>query len=259
MRDFTLETYQILLTTLLNQNYTFKTFEQFIRGGSFDEKMIVMRHDVDRLPENALVMARIEKILGIKGTYFFRTIKSVFKPGIIKEIAEMGHEIGYHYENLGMCNGDCEKAVEDFESNLNKIRQIFPVKCICMHGNALKKWDNRDLWKKYDYKNYGIICEPYLDLNFNQILYLTDTGQRWNGNKFSLRDKTDNQTLSKKYLFRNTFEIIKGLKDGMMPNKLILNIHPERWRDNKVLWMFFAFEQFFKRNIKLLINKIKNE
>ena len=36
----------------------------------------------------------------IKATYFFRTIPHTFKPETIKEIAGMGHEIGYHYENL---------------------------------------------------------------------------------------------------------------------------------------------------------------
>jgi len=45
-------------------------------------------------------MARLENELGIKATYFFRTIPHTFKPEIIKEIAGMGHEIGYHYENL---------------------------------------------------------------------------------------------------------------------------------------------------------------
>jgi hypothetical protein len=161
--DFTLKVYKKLLNSLKKQNYSFYTLEDFIKllnsstTQLFNFPLIILRHDVDRLPENALKMARIEKELRIKSTYFFRTIKSVFKPDIIGEIAGLGHEIGYHYENLGMYNGDYEKAIIDFENNLKKIRKFFPVKLICMHGNALKKWDNRDLWKKYDYKNYGII------------------------------------------------------------------------------------------------------
>jgi len=55
---------------------------------------------VDRKPENALKTARLEDEMGIKATYFFRTIPHTFKPEIIKEIAGMGHGIGYHYENL---------------------------------------------------------------------------------------------------------------------------------------------------------------
>jgi hypothetical protein len=36
----------------------------------------------------------------------------------------MGHEIGYHYEVLSEANGDPEKAIELFRSNLEKLRQI---------------------------------------------------------------------------------------------------------------------------------------
>ena len=54
-----------------------------------------------------------------------------------------------------------ELAIEDFERNLEKFREFYPVKTICMHGSPLSKWDNRDLWKRYDYRDYGIIAEPY--------------------------------------------------------------------------------------------------
>lgn len=255
--DFTLKTYIQLVKVLKKQGYTFQTLHDFVLKP--EEKVVIMRHDIDRFPEDALKIAKLENNLGIKSTFFFRIKKSVFNSEIIKKITEFGHEIGYHYENLSVCKGDFNKAIKDFEYNLEIIRMFYPVKCICMHGNALKKWDNRDLWKKYNYKDFGIICEPYLDFDFNKILYLTDTGQRWDGNKFSLRDKTGNQTLSKKFVFKKTFEIIETLNRGLLPDKLNLNIHPERWQDNKFLWAFFAFEQFFKRNIKLVINKINNE
>ncbi len=49
--------------------------------------------------------------------------------------------------------------------------------------------DNRDLWKRYDYRDFGIIAEPYFDLDFDEVFYLTDTGRRWDGHKVSVRDK----------------------------------------------------------------------
>ena len=55
---------------------------------------------MDRLPGNSLKTALLENNFGIRATYFFRTIPQTFKPEIIKEIADLGHEIGYHYENL---------------------------------------------------------------------------------------------------------------------------------------------------------------
>jgi hypothetical protein len=50
--------------------------------------------------ENALVIAKIEKEAGIKASYYFRIVKQSYDENIIEKIAEMGHEIGYHYENL---------------------------------------------------------------------------------------------------------------------------------------------------------------
>ena len=63
---------------------------------------------------------------------------------------------------------------------------LSPVKTICMHGSPLSKWDNRDLWKRYNYRDYGIIAEPYFDVDFDEVFYITDTGRRWDGDKVSI-------------------------------------------------------------------------
>ena len=41
----------------------------------------------------------------------------------------------------------------------------------------------------YDYRDYGIIAEPYFDVDFDEVFYLTDTGRRWDGDSVSVRDK----------------------------------------------------------------------
>ena len=78
-----------------------------------------MRHDVDRMPGNALKMAEVEHEFNIKSTYYFRVNNSVFKKEIIKKIASLGHEIGYHYECLDKAKGDLEKAIRIFQKDLN--------------------------------------------------------------------------------------------------------------------------------------------
>ena len=80
-------------------------------------------------------------------------------------------------------------AIESFRQNLNRLRELVPVKTICMHGSPMSRWDSRILWKYYDYRDFGIIGEPYFDLDFDKVLYLTDTGRKWNGEKSSVRDK----------------------------------------------------------------------
>ncbi len=69
-------------------------------------------------------------------------------------------------------------AIEDFELNLERFRKIYPVKTICMHGSPLSKYDNKEIWEKYDYRDYGIIAEPYFDIDFDEVFYITDTGRK---------------------------------------------------------------------------------
>jgi len=98
MQDFTLTTYKNLLQDLFTNGYSIQTLQDFIQQP--EDKIVILRHDVDRKPENAFVIAKIEKEAGIKASYYFRIVKENYDENIIKQIAEMGHEIGYHYENL---------------------------------------------------------------------------------------------------------------------------------------------------------------
>ena len=216
MKDFTLNIYKKLLETIISKEYTFQTMQEYILSPK--DKCIIMRHDVDRKPKNALRKAKLENELGIKATYYFRIGKESNLPKIIKQIAKLGHEIGYHYEDLAVCSKQksvsskdelLKIALIDFEKNLEYFRKFYPVKTICMHGSPLSRWDNRDLWEKYDYRNYGIICEPYFDLDFNEIFYITDAGHSWNNEKVSIRDKVNT---SFKYKLKSTNDIIKLLK-----------------------------------------------
>jgi len=191
MRDFTLTTYEELLKVLTTNGYSFQTLQDFIQQP--ENKTVILRHDVDALPQNSLRFARIQSSIGIEGTYYFRAVPQSFDEAVIKEIASLGHEIGYHYECLTTCNGNLEKAFDDFEVNLAKLRTLVPVATICMHGSPRSRWDSMDIWKAYDYRKLGILGEPYLDLDFDRLLYLTDTGRRWDGWKVSIRDKVKGQ------------------------------------------------------------------
>ena len=188
-RDFTVRKYSELLDAFKKAGYNFQTLEDFI--GSPLSKVIIMRHDIDKMPLNALEFAKLEKSKDIYATYYFRIIPDSFVQSIIREIAALGHNIGYHYEDVDLCKGDIDKAFLSFKTNLEKLRKIAPVKTICMHGCPLSKYDNRKLWDKYDYREEEIICEPYLDIDFNKVLYLTDTGRRWDSNEVSIRDKVN--------------------------------------------------------------------
>ena len=63
MKDFTLITYKKFLQELLTNGYSFQTLQDFIQHPN-KEKIVILRHDVDRLPGNSLVIAKIEKEAG---------------------------------------------------------------------------------------------------------------------------------------------------------------------------------------------------
>ena len=155
MRDFTVEKYKGLCLALLDTGYTPLTVYSYLTGKpkNNNNKLVVLRHDIDRKPKNALQMAELEHELGIQSTYYFR-FPYTFKPDIIRKIHDLGHEVGYHYEVLSKAKGDYEKAVELFEQELNEFRKIVDVKTIGMHGSPLSRYDNRDLWKRYDFNEF---------------------------------------------------------------------------------------------------------
>ena len=258
--DFTLKTYKTLIESLVEKNYQFLTVEEYFKlffSKSPNLSLTIMRHDVDRKPLNALRMAKIEHKLGIKATYFFRTIDKTFKPEIIKEIVELGHEIAYHYECLSETNGDFEKALKDFEKNLARLRELFPVNNIAMHGSPLSKWDSRDLWKKYNYKDYNITSEPYFDIDFDKVLYITDAGRSWENKKINKRDKV---TSKFNYHFKHTNDIITALEQNKLSDKIMINIHPEHWSYSEMewwkIWIIRKIRNFGKRIFLGLRSKV---
>lgn len=245
--DFTLTKYRELLIALRDSSMQYN-----------------IRHDVDLRPGHSLRVAQIEKALNIQSTYYFRTVPESFDEHVIKEIANLGHAIGYHYESLSTTHGDIDKAYSDFVMNIERLRQIVPIKTICMHGSPRTKWDNRDLWKYYNYHDLGIDNEPYLDTDWSKALYLTDTGRRWDGYKVSLRDKIpqwqdhwNNLGLS----FHTSNQIIKALNDAesnLRKSNLKIHIttHPQRWSPFGYLWMSEFVIQNSKNIVKRCINHI---
>ena len=250
--DFTLQKFTEILDCLLYNGYSYQSLEDFLYNPA--EKVVILRHDVDRSPLLSLNTARLENSKGVKGTYYFRIVKASNNPLVMSEIVLLGHEIGYHYEDLTSSNGVPENAIQTFESNLYYFRKFYPVKTISMHGSPASKWDNRDLWNNYSYRDFGIIAEPYFDLDFHKVLYLTDTGRKWNGDRSSVRDKVFQENfLALKERLKNSDHILAAAHAKELPVQLMITIHPQRWSDDLFIWMWEYGTQTVKNGIKRLI------
>ncbi len=226
---------------------------QALKAYGFDA--LTLRHDVDLRPAHSLRTARIEAELGLHGIYYFRAVPESWDEDIIRQIAALGHEVGYHYESLTTCGGDVDKAYEDFCKNLAALRELVPVRSICMHGSPRSPWDSKDIWRKYDYHALGIENEPYLDTDFSKVFYLTDTGRRWDGYKVSVRDKIpqyQDEWTAKGLSFHSTDDLLKALRDHRIPQKLMITVHPQRWAPFGPAWC----QELLLQNAKNLIKRI---
>lgn len=251
--DFTFEKYKELCQTIVSSQYQVLTVNRYIENPSISRNVIILRHDVDRKPQNALKIAKLEKSLQLSSTYYFRKKKNTFKPRIIEEIARLGHEVGYHYESLAKARGNFEEAIEIFESELSEFRKICEVKTICMHGSSYSKWNNRDLWGKYDFRKFGLIGEVYLSIDYDKVIYLNDTGRTWDSQRYNLRDKVDK---NKTFQIETTDDLVSFLKARTV-SQLCLQTHPDRWADSKIEWIEVFLFDFLINQVKMGIKFLR--
>lgn len=253
MRDFSLDIYRELLETLQAKGYELISYSDYCKGKR-SKRFVILRHDVDAKPENNLKTAQIEHALGAKATYYFR--KACIEPEIIRVIVTLGHEIGYHYEDLSLCDGDAEKAWSHFQTWLDYFRQYYAVETISMHGAPTSRWDSKELWKTYDYKTLGIIGEAYLDTDFEKVFYLTDTGRCWDGFTKSVRDKIpgmQEQWTAEGLTWHTTPQLLQAIEDDRLPAHVMMTTHPQRWTNNRQEWLKELVLQNSKNFIKRFV------
>ncbi len=277
MRDFTPDTYGLLISALAESGYSFCTFEEFMAGQQ--SRSVVLRHDVDRHPQRALVMAAMEHERQIRASYHIRVTahRGVHaEPSVLEKIVGMGHEIAYHYEDLSRAlnktghsrfsrigqedfRKGVEMAMQSFRHNLDLLRQYYPVRVISMHGDPLSPHDNRRLWDYANYSDLGIICEPYLDIDYNRVFYVTDTGRRWDASNANRRDRVLQNSVpggirikKSTRAFHSTFDLIRSVSSWEMPDKLIINTHPQRWNSDVVPWL----KELVGQNVRNVIKSV---
>ena len=246
--DFTIKKYKELISALKDAGYVFVTYAEYCEGLRTD-KFIVIRYDVDRSVERARRLAEVELGVGVKASYYFR---EKFIGDDVVCIASLGHEVGYHYEELVTEKGDVERAYVRFMRNVCALRELVDVKTITMHGAPTSRFDSKEMWRVYDYKKLGLIGESQIDVDWNEMFYLTDTGRSWNG--VSRRDKVAERVLAwkaKGWVYEKTDDVIKALKEGSFPNCVMMTTHPQRWSDNMCEWI----KEFVMQGIKNLVKK----
>lgn len=249
--DFTLNKYTQLCESISNSSYAPMTVESYIKQNGKKNKVIILRHDVDSRPANALRIAEIEKEFKLKSTYYFRVIDEVFQKDLIEKIQALGHEIGYHYEVLDKSKGNFENAIKLFETELQAFRKISDIKTICMHGNSRTPWNSRDIWKRYDFTEFDILGEAYLSIDFSRMAYISDSARTWD-HKYKVKDIVEGSKGSLLPQIASTDEIIDLIRKDEF-NQLYILTHPDEWTDNLVTWSWDYLRQTFRNRAKLIV------
>lgn len=221
----------MLCKAIQNSRYKNVTIKEYLElDGKDKESFILVRHDIDRCAKRALDTAIVENQHKIKATYYFRMRKDSYVPEIMDKIASLGHEIGYHYETLDKCKGNLEKAVYLFGEELQELRKRYDIKTACAHGNPLTSFDNKDVWRKCRFSDFGLLGEPYLSIDYNKVAYFTESGRTWDEDK-AQKIKDSVNSIFNNIRIKSADDLIKVIDMGNLPNICILT-HPERWIDN---------------------------
>ena len=216
------------------------------------DRYFIMRHDVDGNVGNALEMAKIDARCGIRATYYFRMKRRLFQPHIVRAIAELGHEIGYHYEVLSDAGGDFTAARKLFASNLSRLRSIAPVKTVCMHGASFSKYHNLDFWKENALADFDLTAEPYLTIDYSDMYYFSDTGLCWDNRRFNLRDRVVSRAYDP---INNTPALIQRIHSAENLRGAMLT-HTNIWTDRIPVLMFYKIAFWGVNRLKYIKKKM---
>jgi len=276
---FTFNSYRRLLDLIAECGYGIYGIEQILtarRDGNLpDGNYVAIRHDVDYFPNRAIAMAKIEAEKKFAVTYYIR--RRFFDADLesVRQIAGMGHQIGYHYEEVDTSqnapgNQIGHDAVEFFIGSLLDIDQLgFPIRSVCAHGNPLTDVDNRQvvhllrdqayiekLSLRHDRAEIAekisdrLVGDASIDITGNDFdLYIPDTG-RFNP-KYNLKDRIDNCPIAG---LSNLDDLQRILTGGNYP-RVYMNMHPDRWSGDIATWLFdFAFDTA-KNTLKRFMGK----
>ena len=115
--------------SIINHISSFLPIVDFSMAKHYD-KYAVIRHDIEFSPYRALDIAKIEEKLGIVSTYFFQITNNCYNTlssenlNIIKEIHELGHNIGAHINTSYINKVNTKKLTTIIKDDLNTYQHI---------------------------------------------------------------------------------------------------------------------------------------
>lgn len=248
---FTYDNYRGLLQACERARRTITTVAARLEQGASagGSNLIVLRHDVDRWTAQAVRMAEFERSLGICATYYFRSSRvGHFPVDAIQRIHALGHECGYHYETLSHYAGDRGRALDAFESNLARFREIAPCTTVSAHGAPLSRHDNLALLAEVDPGRFRLAGDAVHGFRGSHVVYFTDSGGAWNASsRRNFRDRFFDQAEGVP-LPSSGQDFERALVEST--SLVYLTTHPERWASNTALAVICGIRDLVGLSVK---------
>lgn len=261
---FTFDSYRKLLDTISGAGFAVHGIEKIIEAridGFIPEgKFVAIRHDVDYYPKRALVLAKIEAERETFTTYYVRRqfFDSDEHLNLIRQIADLGHQIGYHYEEVDTHqkapnNQVARDAVGFFVGSLLDLDKLgFPIKTVCAHGNPISDVDNKQVVHLLRNEKFldelaftfdrnmvkekvseRLIGDASIDITGQDFdIYIPDTG-RFNP-RYNLKDHIDDCPTAK----LNSLHDLQAILNNSKNQRVYMNMHPDRWSGDIFTWLF---------------------
>ena len=145
--------YRMLLDKFKEYGFSFNYFD------NFKDKSCILRHDIDVSQKLALEMAKLEHKLGVNSTFFFM-VRSPFynlfsraNDNIVRQIIDMGHCIGLHYDegyyskNISLqelVDSEILMLEKNFDTRINVVSFHQPSKKIIDNSIGIKQINTYD-------------------------------------------------------------------------------------------------------------------
>lgn len=173
--NFTYESYKGMIELLRTHGYEFVGYHDYEKDG----KCVILRHDIDNSIEKAVALAEIEKALGVRSTYFvlltsdFYNVASAKSIAGLKRIADLGHEIGLHFDEMAYPEENRNDVPGLIKREADILGQILgmDIRSVSMHRPSKETL-------AADYKIPGVV-NSYGQTFFHEFKYLSDSRRRW--------------------------------------------------------------------------------
>jgi peptidoglycan/xylan/chitin deacetylase (PgdA/CDA1 family) len=173
--DFTVKSYRELLA-IAKQAYAFVCYNAIPWG----QRFVLWRHDCDYSLNRAHALARVEAEEGVRATYFLNLhceFYNLFEKGqhrLVREIIEMGHEIGLHFDAAFHDISDEEKLEQQVGAEAQLLERLYGVK-----PSAFSFHNPVAAHMSCEAETYGGVVNCYSRRLKTEIPYCSDSNGYW--------------------------------------------------------------------------------